>query len=425
MTRRSIAAAALLAAVATISMLQPTPALATNGYFTHGVGLRAQGMAGVSIALPQDALAAANNPAGTALVGDRFDLEATWFRPDRGARISGNGFGADGSYDGNDDAWFLLPALGYTKRLDHGLSWGVALYGNGGMNTGYESNPFAAYGGTGTAGVDLAQVFLTPSLAWRHGRHSIGVAVTGAYQRFEARGLGPFDNPVFSSRPGAVTDLGHDESTGWGVKIGWHGQLTPTLALGATWSSKLSMEEFDDYAGLFADGGSFDIPETYGAGLSWQATPALTLAADWQHIRYDDIPAVANSLAPLLSGVPLGADGGPGFGWEDRDVWKLGARYRVGETLTLRAGYSTMDQPIPANETFINILAPGVIEEHASIGASWRPRGDEGGEWTFAYTRALENTVRGSGSIPPAFGGGEADLTMHQDILAVGYSWRF
>ena len=123
--------------------------------------------------------------------------------------------------------------------------------------------------------------------------------------------------------------------------------------------------------------------------------------------------------------MPLGADNGPGFGWEDRDVWKLGARYRVGETLTLRAGYSTMTQPIPANETFINILAPGVIEEHASIGASWRPRGEEGGEWTFAYTRALENTVRGNGSIPPAFGGGEVDLTMHQDILAVGYSWRF
>ena len=415
----------LLRALALAPVLTSATAQATNGYFTHGVGLRAQGLAGVSFALPQDALAAATNPAGTARVGDRFDVEATWFRPDRGAQISGNGFGADGSYDGNEDAWFLLPALGYTRALDHGLSWGVALYGNGGMNTGYEDNPFRAYGGTGTAGVDLAQLFLTPSLAWRSGAHSLGIAVTGAYQRFEARGLGPFDNPVFSSRPGAVTDLGHDDSTGWGVKIGWIGRVTPGLTLGAAWSSKLSMGAFDDYAGLFADAGSFDIPESYGAGVSWQATPALTLAADWQHIRYGDVPAVANSLAPLLAGVPLGADNGPGFGWEDRDVWKVGARYRIGPTLTLRAGYSTMDQPIPAGATFINILAPGVIEEHASVGASWRPRGDDGGEWTLAYTRALENTVRGSRSIPPAFGGGEADLTMHQDILAIGYSWRF
>ena len=37
----------------------PGLASATNGYFSHGYGVRAQGVAGVSIALPQDGLAAA------------------------------------------------------------------------------------------------------------------------------------------------------------------------------------------------------------------------------------------------------------------------------------------------------------------------------------------------------------------------------
>jgi long-chain fatty acid transport protein len=40
-------------------------------------------MGGVGIALPQDALAAATNPAGMGLIGDRIDLGATWFRPIR------------------------------------------------------------------------------------------------------------------------------------------------------------------------------------------------------------------------------------------------------------------------------------------------------------------------------------------------------
>jgi long-chain fatty acid transport protein len=323
--------------------LLATGAGATNGYFTHGTGLRAQGMAGVAFALPQDALAAATNPAGTALVGNRFDVEATWFRPDRSARISGNNFGADGSFDGNADSWFLLPAMGYSRTTDSGFSWGVALYGNGGMNTGYDNNPFAAYGASGTAGVDLAQVFITPSVAWRFGQHSVGIALTGAYQRFEARGLGPFDNPFFSSSPGRVTDRGRDDSTGWGMKIGWIGQLTPTLSAGAAWSSEVSMTEFDQYAGLFANSGEFNIPESYGAGLSWQATPALTVAADWQHIRYGSIPAVGNSLTPLLAGTALGAADGPGFGWENSDVLKLGLRYELSEKLTLRAGFSHMD----------------------------------------------------------------------------------
>ena len=48
-----------LRALALLPALAAPMVSATNGYFTHGVGLRAQGMAGVSIALPQDALAAA------------------------------------------------------------------------------------------------------------------------------------------------------------------------------------------------------------------------------------------------------------------------------------------------------------------------------------------------------------------------------
>ena len=183
------------------------------------------------------------------------------------------------------------------------------------------------------------------------------------------------------------------------------------------------MSNFDDYAGLFADGGGFDIPESYGAGIAWEVSEALTVAADWQRILYSDITSVGNPLAPLLTGVPLGVANGPGFGWDDSDVYKLGAVYRVTGALTLRAGVSHMDQPIPGSETFFNILAPGVIETHVSLGASWAL--SDRNEWNVAYTHGLEKTVRGTNSIPMPFGGGEADLTMHQNILAIGYTRHF
>ena len=79
-------AAIVLAAV----IVLPMAASATNGYFTHGVGLKAKGMAGASIAYPQDALAAGNNPAGMAFLGDRLDAGVDLFRPDRGAEIVGH-----------------------------------------------------------------------------------------------------------------------------------------------------------------------------------------------------------------------------------------------------------------------------------------------------------------------------------------------
>lgn len=63
----------LAPSLALLSLLGSGSALATNGYFSHGYGVKSLGMAGVGIALPQDGLAAATNPAGEAFLGNRAD----------------------------------------------------------------------------------------------------------------------------------------------------------------------------------------------------------------------------------------------------------------------------------------------------------------------------------------------------------------
>lgn len=409
--------------VASLAILNwPLAASATNGYFSHGYGVRSQAVAGVGIALPQDGLAAAANPAGTAFVGNRLDAGASLFRPDRGASIEGNAYGADGDYSANGTRNFFIPELGYARQLSPELAVGLAIYGNGGMNTDYRRNPFAAFGASGKAGIDLSQLFLTPSVAYRPApQHAIGAALTFAYQRFAARGLSPFDNPAVSSAPGSVTDRGHDSSTGVGVKLGWIGEVVPTVKLGASWSSRIEMGELSRYKGLFEGGGGFDIPASYGLGVAWQARPDLTLAADWQRIEYGSVKSVGNPLSVLFAGGQLGADNGAGFGWQNISVVKLGAVYKYDARLTLRGGASRAQQPVPSSQTFINILAPGVVRNHFSAGASYRT--DGGGEWSVAYTRAPKVTVSGEGSIPASFGGGEARGHLREDILTVGYTW--
>lgn len=103
-------------------------------------------------------------------------------------------------------------------------------------------------------------------------------------------------------------------------------------------------------------------------------------------------------------------------------VSKLGASYDVREW-TLRAGYSHATQPIPSDQTFLNILAPGVIQDHLSLGATWRLAKD--GELSLAYTHGLKKTVSGSGSIPVSYGGGEANIHLSEDILGIAYGWKF
>lgn len=401
-------------------------ALATNGYFVHGYGIKAQGQAGVSIAQPQDALAAANNPAGTAWIGDRLDFGATLFAPDREAEIRGNGAGANGHYNGNAKNVFLLPEFGVSKQLSDQLGIGLAVYGNGGMNTDYRKNPYAAFGSTGSAGVDFAQVFVTPSLAYKFTeRQSFGIGLNLVYQRFAAKGLGAFTRPGFSSDSDNLTDRGHDTSTGVGYRLGWQGELLDGLTLGLTWSSKIQARKFDRYAGLFANGGSFDVPENYGVGLSFKATPQLTLGADVQEIKYGHVRSVANDfdLQSVFAGNALGTDQGPGFGWRDITVYKFAASYALTPELTLRGGYSHSDQPIPGSQTFLNILAPGVIQDHLSLGLTWAT--SDTGELSLAYTHGFEKQVDGDGSIPAAFGGGEANLKMSQDIFGLSYGWKY
>jgi long-chain fatty acid transport protein len=412
--RKTLLAAAIAAALA------PGVALATTGYFAHGYGIKAKSMGGVGIALPQDALAAASNPAGIAWIGNRIDLGADLFIPDRGASIVGSGAGADGTYDGNDTKSFLIPEFGYNRVINPNLTFGVAVYGNGGMNTDYKTNPFAAFGGSGPAGVDLMQLFVAPTVAWKSGSHSFGASLNLAYQRFKAEGIQGFAG--FSASSGNVSNNGYDDSTGFGVRVGWTGQVSPAVTLGATYQSKTKMSEFDKYSGLFANQGDFDIPENYGAGIAVKASPKLTVAADVLRINYNDIPAVGNPVDSLFTGSQLGSTNGPGFGWQNTTVYKIGLAYELKPGTTLRAGYVTLDQPIPANQTLFNILAPGVVEDHLTLGLTVEM--SKTSELTVMYMHAFEKKVNGSGSMS-GFGGGEANLRMSQDSIGVAYGWKY
>lgn len=400
------------------ALMAPPLAHATNGYFSHGYGAAASGTGGVAIALPQDALVAASNPAGITALGDRLDLGVSWFGPRRSASISGNGVAPDATYSGDSARNFFLPEVGYTRRIDDRWHVGLAVYGNGGMNTDYASNPYARFGATGSAGVNLEQLFVTPSVAYKLSpEHSLGLGLNLAYQRFSAKGLGLFNS--FSQAAGQVSDQGDDTSTGAGLRLGWTGQVAPGVTLGATWASKIS-GRFDKYRGLFANGGSFDIPENLGLGVAWTATPDLTLAADYQVIRYSQVAAVGNSAASLFAGQPLGSS--PGFGWKDAKVLKLGAVYQARGDLVLRGGVSVTNQVVPSGETFFNVLAPGVIRTHLTLGATWTL--PSGGQLTGYYARGLGETVNGNGSIPASFGGGNANVRLKENLFGIAYGWK-
>ena len=140
------------------------------------------------------------------------------------------------------------------------------------------------------------------------------------------------------------------------------------LNLGVSYQSKLWMSDFDDYEGLFAKGGSFDVPATVNAGLAFLLTPTLTVVADFKRIFYSDIDALANPndipFDQIITNpdLRLGGSQGLGFGWQDINIYSVGVQYQGGERWTLRAGYSQGDVPWKNVNTLFNVLAPATIE---------------------------------------------------------------
>jgi long-chain fatty acid transport protein len=409
-------------------------AQATDGYFSHGYGMKAMGMAGAATAMADDTFGGANNPASMAFVGDRLDVGIDLFSPRRSASRTGLG-PLNASVDSDSD-YFLIPEFGYNKMLNQNLSLGVSVYGNGGMNTNYPGGQINCGGGpanllcgSGKLGVNLVQLVIAPTAAYKIAPdHAIGISPLIGYQRFKAYGLQAFQSTPPSSSPSNVTNNGYDDSFGFGVRVGYQGKIAPTLTLGAAYASKMSFNEYDKYKGLFAEQGGFDIPENYNLGVAWQASPQVLVALDYQRINYSQVASVGNPVSNLFAGNLMGTNNGPGFGWDDANVWKLGAEYKYNNQWTFRAGYNRTDNPISGSdlgEVTLNILAPAVIKDHGTLGVTYTLA--SGGELTVAYMHAFKNSVSGT-SILPAFGGGAPGgtetINMYQDSIGVAFGMK-
>jgi long-chain fatty acid transport protein len=452
-----------------------SPAFATNGYFTHGVGTDSKGMAGTGIGSNADmgAIMAASNPALAVFTGDQWEVGLSIFSPLRSYTASssqlngslipidpGNGVFlpsftiTPGEVDSSSE-FFPIPYVAKNWSLQNDANLSFAFYGRGGMNTDWDSanasatsyfcggdplagDPPATGPGpycVGKAGVDLSQAFLAVNYSAKVGDNfAWGIGPVFAVQLFEANGIMTFA-PITESfaasggtaLPTALSNNGHDTSTGFGFGAGLWWGITDSFSVGLSYQSKMSMSEFDDYADLFAEQGGFDIPSSIKAGLSFLATDTLRVNVDVEHTAYGDVDSIANSMANMIlcptlpfGGTSLsnclGGNNGAGFGWDDMTTYKLGFEWQKDENNTWRFGYSFGDQPIQPADVLFNILAPGVMEQHITLGLT-RQR-DNGGAWSFSFMYAPEKTLAGPSMFDPTQ---TIELKMSQFEFEVGF----
>jgi long-chain fatty acid transport protein len=411
---------AKLLAVAVIVLFTNINAQATDGYFSNGIGIQLKSMAGAGVAFKISPLGAATNPASLAFLNKGYDINLSMFNPNRDFEVVGNPtlepgtFGLAPGKVESGSSTFIIPAIAANWKLDENKSLGLAFYGNGGMNTTYESPVF----GFDPTGVNLIQMFLQPTFAIKIGeKHAFGISPLLAYQQFKADGLLAFRS--FSGNPAALSDNGNSSSFGIGAKFGYLGELHEMISVGFSFQTPISMGKFEEYAGLYAEEGGFDIPMNWTAGVAFNLM-LMEVAFDVKHIYYNDVKSIGNPMIPNLMQGPLGSENGAGFGWEDVTVYKVGLSYPVSEAWTLRAGYSFGDQPIQESEVMFNILAPGVVNQHFTFGVSKIINYEN--ELSFFVMRALSNSVKGANPLDVP-GAQTIEIRMDQWEFGVGYSF--
>ncbi|MEY2772342.1 MAG: hypothetical protein RIQ38_2761 [Pseudomonadota bacterium] len=375
---------------ATLSLAVST-AWATNGMMMEGYGPESLAMGGASVAFDNGTAAMMNNPATLQLGanGSRLDVALGQLGPNVRAGVAKSG-----------GTSYLMPALGWVRK-NNDYSWGIGMFGQGGMGTEY----IAGAMGNGQAmrsEVAVGRVIFPVSMKLSE-QVNVGATVDYTWGSMDlimetsaAQLAGMYaaaGNTSPPPLPGATAGArlafsdgskfsGAAKATGWTGKLGMTFDASPTLRLGVshqlkthladmrTGASSANMALFDALGASLAsmDGQivvrNFQMPASTTVGLAWQATPALGIALDLKTIAWSSAMASFNMSFTPVGGAAMTFS--MPQNWKDQTVTSVGASYRLNEAVVLRAGYSHASNPVP--DATVNPLFPAIVKDHFMLG---------------------------------------------------------
>ena len=449
---------------------------ATNGYQLIGVGAYQKGMGGAVTANPQSAMTAITNPAGIAAIGSRADVSMEWFHTEREADFSGtdataaipNGNGGN-SVD-SDTENYGVPAVGFAAPVADGSDFyiGGGMFGTSGLGADYSETYFGNSPGargfgnmnfTGYSSIAFWQA--APTLAWNAtDRLKVGVALNLDYQTVSFRQqlnaantrLTNFANNSTGQNTFLNFDLGNSAPTfGYGLSLGALYEISDMWTVGVSYKSPQDFQEsefnlrtadiqnFPDGQGglVTATGGTYkmdmDYPQQAALGVKFSPNDRLNVSADIKWINWSatmgDLEVSGNfDSGPGGNGGSTNQNAALDPGWDDQMVYAIGIDYAViPDKLNLRAGYNYAETPIEEDDVFSNMVFPAMVEQHLSLGGTYRF--NNYWEVSFAYMKAFQNSETGQGDIPQSlnsagFGansGAEIDLSETTYTFNLGY----
>lgn len=373
--------------IAAVLLLTAITVRATDGINLIGVGPVQQGTAGAGVASAKDSTWLILNPAGLTDVGRQTDASFQYFKPVRTVRSTFN----PGAGTQEDDSGFFIPALSASLGCcdgDNGYI-GLGLYGTSGMGVDYNQPRVAGMRDRMTE-LSIAKLTLTYARSFDNGL-SIGAGPVLVLSRLKT--------DMFN---GTSSESGEwDTAGGGGAVIGLTQRIGDRLKLGGSYITEQFISDFDEYDSLFND--SLNLPQQLTLGAAVQVLPHLEAALDYQWIGWGELDTFGDQ-----------------FGWENQHIVKAGLTWEATQALTLRSGISHGNSPIGSEDVFANALFPAIMETHAAAGLSYAFSDQL--DLHLTYIHAFEEELTDSNS---AAEGGGTQISMYQNSVTLGLSWAF
>lgn len=377
--------------ILTTALLLAVTSKATDGINLIGIGPVQQGTAGAGVASAKDSTWLILNPAGLTDVGRQVDASFQYFAPVRTINSTMSG----GAGRQTDDSAFFIPSISASFGCCRGDSGflGIGIYGTSGMGVDYAQPRIAGPGGDSHTELSIAKMTLTYARAFDNG-FSIGGGPVLVLSRFQTDMLNNSFVPQSDN---------WDTAVGAGFIIGVNQKINDRLKIGGSYMSEQFMTEFHEYDTLLA--GSLNLPQQITVGLAYNVRTNLEFVLDYRWIGWSHLGTLGDQ-----------------FGWDDQNIVKAGLTWNATERLTLRGGISHGNSPITADNAFSNSLFPAIMTTHGALGASY-----EFDRFTLhlAFIHAFETDQTANGNDMPGNAGAGTEISMYQNSLTVGASWKF
>ena len=203
------------------------------------------------------------------------------------------------------------------------------------------------------------------SLILAYQKFSLFAPMQDTQSAFQTSGWAWADNPGASRHK--------ENSAGFGTRLDIGGRLLENLDWRAGYQSRVAMDNFYTYRGIFGQPGSFDIPSSANFGIDWSPLRNLRLSADAERVMYSQVAPFAGYSLPADFASFVQGSGRP-MAWENLDVYSVSAAWRSRNLGEFAVRYSTREQPLPTMLALKQLLELHNLASH---------------DWEFDYGLAL------------------------------------